>query len=537
MLPKLPWLMLVGGMVFTLGLQLYARNGVFFSGDGGLKALLTQQFATGDWHFALRLSAPDWVVGLWQQGLYPFTPPYVYERAGQHFITFPFPFSALTAPFYRVLGYKGLYVVPLLALWLIWIRFVQIGEQLRWRADVLAISLGVVIFASPLTLYGAMYWEHTLAVCLVFWGMTLVLWPGDTTVSGPQALVAGSLLGLAVWFRSELICLAAIIVGLTFLQWISRRAWLPTLHGKAHLFMAGILVTIAVFFGLNHIIYGHFLGIHALQVVEESSISQQISQAVANYKQLLNALLQYFPFTLWVLAMTVLAGPGEWRESRQQIITTWLILLLFVLAVPLIIPPGAGGKQWGARFYLMIIPMLALIGGIYMNDLLKQRGGWKRYFILGSMAVAFVAGAELNVYHGTMTSYRDSDTNSTSLRYNYAPIAPAIAAINQHSSPYIAMSHQFVAQQLWAATPDKLFFLTESTADVYTLADGLYQQGHEQFLYICYPHRPCPTPAESNPSVSAADTPLQLQFSDIGTFGKYPLYDVTISQLVTAPGT
>ena len=379
-----------------------------------------------------------------------------------------------------------------------------------------------------------MYWEHTLAVSLVFWGMTLVMWPGSATVSASRAFVAGSLVGLSIWFRSEFICLAAIVIGLTLLQWLrlKRRPWFPAIYGRMHWFIGGLLVSIAVFFGLNYIIYGHFLGIHALQVVEESSIGQQLSQALVNYRQLLNALIRYFPLTLWALAMMALGGADGLRRSRQQIIVTWIMLLLFVLAVPLIIPPGAGGKQWGARFYLIVIPMLALVSGIYMNHILADRHGWQRYIALGSLVAVFLAGVYLNVYYGTAASYRDRTTNSVSLRHNYESIAPAVAAIEQHSSSYVAMSHQFVAQQLWATTPEKTFFLTKSTLDVKQLARGLHQQGYENFLYVCYPHRPCNTPEESSErlAVSLSAAPLQLQFSAIGTFGKYPLYDVTISQ-------
>ncbi|MBE9067502.1 hypothetical protein IQ260_12620 [Leptolyngbya cf. ectocarpi LEGE 11479] len=289
------------------------------------------------------------------------------------------------------------------------------------------------------------------------------------------------------------------------------------------------------FFGLNQIIYGHFLGIHALQVVEESSVSQQLSQAVANYRQLLIALIQYFPFTLWALVIAVMVRFSRRRNLRQPTMaptmTTWLTILLFALAVPLIIPPGAGGKQWGARFYLILIPLMALIGGIYLNQMLSQRRRWQHYLVLSGLTLVFLAGAYLNVYNGAVVSYRDRDTNSTSLRHNYQPIATAIAAISEHSSPYIAMSHQFVAQQLWAAMPDKTFFLTESTSDVRQLAEGLYQQGKAQFLYICYPHRPCLTPEESSENlvVISKNTPLQLNFSSIGTVGKYPLYDVMIT--------
>lgn len=531
---KFPWLIIIGGILFTLSLQTYTQGGVFFSGDGGLKALLAQQFAQGDWHFDLRLPAPDWVIELWKQGLYPFTPPYVYKQFHHYFITFPFPFPALTALFYRVLGYRGLYVIPLLALWLIWIRFFQIGQYLRWRADVLAVMLSILIFASPLTLYGAMYWEHTLSVSLAFWGITIVLWPKGNAITHVQALLSGGLIGLAVWFRSEFICLAAIVGGIAFWQCISLKIKLfrlPILHNKGPIFMGGLMFSMLTFFGLNQIIYGHFLGIHALQVVEESSVSQQLSQAVANYRQLLIALVQYFPFTLWALVITVTVRFSGRRNLRQPVMTTWLIVLLFALAVPLIIPPGAGGKQWGARFYLILIPLITLIGGVYLNQMLSQRRSWQHYLVVSGLTIVCLAGAYLNVYNGTVVSYRDRNTNSTSLRHNYQPIAPAISAINRHSSPYIAMSHQFVAQQLWPAMPDKTFFLTESTSDVRQLAEGLYQQGKAEFLYICYPHRPCPTPEEpaENLEVISKNTPLQLKFSSIGTVGKYPLYDVTIT--------
>lgn len=529
---KFSWLVILVGILFTLGLQAYAQGGVFFSGDGGLKALLAQQFAEGNWHFDLRLSAQDWVSDLWKQGLYPFTPPYVYERSDRYFITFPFPFSALTALFYSVLGYRGLYVVPLLALWLIWFRLFQMGQQLQWRADVLAIALGILIFASPLTLYGAMYWEHTLAVGLAFWGVTLFLWPQDDKLSTAQALISGSLIGLAVWFRSEFICLVAIVVGITMWQWVSPKALtlLPRRGDKTHWLIGGLLFSVLAFFGLNQLIYGHFLGIHALQVVEESSVNQQLSQAVVNYQQLLNALVKYFPFTLWTLAVAVLISFKKRQEIGRQGVAAWLILVLFTLAVPLIIPPGAGGKQWGPRFYLILVPLLTLMGGSYINQMLTHVRGWRYYLTLGSLTVVFLTGAHMNVYNGTVTDYRDRI--SVSLSRNYRPIAPAISAINQHSSPYVAMSHQFVAQQLWAATSDKTFFLTESTPAVGQLADGLHQQGYNQFLYVCYPHSPCPTPEEpvENLVVSSKGIPLQLKFSSLGTFGKYPLYDVTISE-------
>ncbi|MEO0488510.1 MAG: dolichol-phosphate mannosyltransferase, partial [Cyanobacteria bacterium J06659_2] len=95
--------------------------------------------------------------------------------------------------------------------------------------------------------------------------------------------------------------------------------------------------------------------------------------------------------------------------------------------------------------------------------------------------------------------------------------------------PYVAMSHQFVAQQFWAALPQKIFFRTDTTEAVKTLAAGMAEQGIDQFLYVCYPHRDCPTPEES---ASALQFDLggqlaQLDFSLLGEFGLYPIYQIT----------
>ncbi|MEO0539784.1 MAG: hypothetical protein AAFZ80_02845 [Cyanobacteria bacterium P01_A01_bin.105] len=166
----LPGLVLALGVLFSLWLQRYSQDGVLFSGDAGLKALLAQQLGTGNFSLDLQLPALPWVADLWQAGLYPFTPPYAYGIEDKYFITFPFTFPAVTAPFYALLGYRGLYVVPLVALWAIWGRFWQICHRQGLPAPVTALALAGLVLASPLLPYGGMYWEHTLAVALAFWG-------------------------------------------------------------------------------------------------------------------------------------------------------------------------------------------------------------------------------------------------------------------------------------------------------------------------------------------------------------------------------
>ena len=378
----LPGAIIFLGILLTLWIQTFTRDGVVFSGDGGLKALLAQQLsrqlAAGDLtlDMALQLPAADWVEAVWQQGLYPFTPPFVYEVGAKHFITFPFTFPLVSAPFYALLGDRGLYVVPLVALWSIWLRFWQIGRRAGWSMVTLCLGLVSLVFASPLTLYGGMYWEHTLAVALAFWGVSILLFAKDgvlangTTASlgfsHSRLLAGGVLVGLAVWFRPEFLCLVAAIALLSIVGWLIPRWQLsPSLSFTQVLILIGSMVgSVGLFFVLNTSIYGHPLGIHAIQIVEESSLSTQIAQAKDGYQQMFGTLWRYFPVVI-VVALAACLSPEFKKKSGQRdpVPARFALALsiLFALSVPLIVPPGAGGKQWGPRFYLILVPLLSFV--------------------------------------------------------------------------------------------------------------------------------------------------------------------------------
>ena len=528
----MPGFVFIAGLGVSLWLQIHTRNGVFYSGDAGLKALLAQQFSAGQWRVALDIPQPTWVLQLWRQGLYPFTPPYTYEQQGNYFITFPFTFPAITAPFHALMGYRGLYVVPLLSLWLTWWRFWQVCRIWQIRSRITAMSLALVIFASPLTLYGAMYWEHTLAVALAFWGLSGLLFhaPSEDSsdrISLNEALVNGVCVGLSVWFRPEFLCLVAILGPLMVLSHLYPKRLPKPLRitvanrltlGVLLAFVGTMLATVLGFFGMNLVLYAHPLGIHSIQVVEESSLGQQISQAWANYRQLGLSLVRYFP--------AVLLGLGLPWLLRGRARTTSLVLLvigvLFAIAVPLIVPPGAGGKQWGPRFYLVLIPMAGLIIAAGVQQLWPVKR--PRLISLIAISLVLTLGFHNNIINGGLRNYRDRQTNSTSLLSNYEPIAPALAALGDYDQPWVAISHQYVAQVLWPSARRKTFFRAETDDALKQLATTLIAQDESSFLYICYPHRPCPVPERRRLKFPHDDGDVIISFRHLGTFGKYPFY-------------
>ena len=571
---RLPWSLLplvifAVGIALTLWMLSLSQNGVLFSGDGGLKALVTQnlaqqlQTASLPLDVSLNLPTADWVKSAWQDGLYPFSPPFVYEVGAQRFITFPFTFPLVSAPFYALLGDRGLYVIPLAALWLTWIRFWQIGRRASWGMTSLCFGLITLIFASPLSLYGGMYWEHTLAVALAFWGVSGLIFPkrkviskGKISLSRAQALSSGILIGLSVWFRPEFLCLVAAVSLLAFIGWVLPKWRLATAFTltKACILVGAMGCTVGIFFALNYAIYGHPLGIHAIQIVEESSPATQLNQAKESYSQLWQLLQQYFPM-VWVVGLAALFSPalqkptvkanllkrnqlqgekGTYFEKlgmRKTVASNLTpgrfaiaLSLLFALGVPLIVPPGAGGKQWGPRFYLILMPLLSLV----LAELLRENvfRSWGRKLLILGATIALVIGINLNTINGAFNIYKDG--SNTSLMANYEPIAPAIKGLQQEPLPWIAMSHEFVAQQLWSALPNKTFFRGETTDQVKQLATALAEQNESEFLYVCYPHRECTVPnTDASEWVLADGKRLNMTFLD--DYGKYPVYKVEIA--------
>ncbi|ESA34928.1 dolichol-phosphate mannosyltransferase [Leptolyngbya sp. Heron Island J] len=527
----LPGLVLIVGIGLSLGLQFYSRDGVFFSGDAGLKALLSQQFSAGKWQTSLDLPQPAWVLTLWRQGLYPFAPPYVYEQQGNYFITFPFIFPAITAPFYRLIGYHGLYVVPLISLWVTWLRLWQVCRVWRIHSAIIALSLGLVILASPLTLYGAIYWEHTLAIALAFWGVSgllIHLLPAGQTdrISLNEALVNGVCVGLAVWLRPELLCLAIILAALVV---ASRIPQIPTRWrvviprgltlGLVVAFTGAMSLTILGLLGMNGVIYGRTLGMYAIE--SSVSIGQRATQIWHNYSYMVVALLRYFP--AWLLALAL----PWWMGGRARAASIVLITVgsLFAIAVPLIAPSSLEDPQWGPRLYLILVPITGLIIAAGLQHLWPIRQ--KRWQTLAAIALVMALGIHINLINGGLKDYYDPQTNSISLSSNRAPVAPAIAALASYNEPWVAMSHQQVAHQLWPSLRFKTFFRTETETAVTQLAAELVNQGESSFLYLCEPDISCLIPNQGilrSNQFGNDNTAMRISFRSLGTFGKYSFY-------------
>ena len=242
------------------------RDGVFYSGDGGLKYLMTAQLARGELYPDLRLQAPARIHDLWAHGLYPFQPPAVSWLEGRAFIQYALFFPLISAPFLSVAGFHGLFVLPLLgglaALALVGRATRSLGARQGWTAA----AVVAVAFGSPLLLYGAMFWEHTLGVALALLGFHLAHAPPTRR----RAAGAGALLGVAAWLRPELLVLAALAAALPWAAAGRPAAGAATggLDVPRWPLAAGVASAVGAFAAWNAWCYGTPVGLHGGSVTE-----------------------------------------------------------------------------------------------------------------------------------------------------------------------------------------------------------------------------------------------------------------------------
>lgn len=506
-----PAAVLAGAVAFTLWLVSHTHAGVFFSGDAGLKYLLAEQAARGRLALGLQLDAPAWIQRLWTEGLYPFHEPFVYVVGREHLLQYPPYFSFLTAPFLRAFGDAGLYVAPVAALWATWVGVLVACRALLLPAALAAAVLFAVAFCTPLTLYAAIYWEHTLGVALATWGVwALVLWGDRPRV----AAAAGVLLGMSAWFRSEslllviaAVALVAILSHLVALERSSRMA-----------FAVGACAAVGALLVVNLVLFGAPLGLHARALTASGPAEWLASVAQESWRVDVVLLISHFPSIIPIAAVAVASARiDEPPRARAQ---KWVLAVCaaFALGLPFILPParlsGYGGKQWGPRFLLAIIPLACVSAAALV------RSAWPRWQrpLRVAVAGASIATAAYGVYLNTIVG-------SALLVADYeARVRPALQLIQARPQVPVAVANQFIAQELVAAMGRNPFVLARDARELGRVARASLDAGAPAFLLLT----DAPVTLEGARPIAPGAVPAFLRTRAVGTFGAYVVHEASV---------
>src|ERR1700722_13734696 len=238
-----------------------AQPGVFFSSDGGIKYLVVKQLTEGHGFKYLYLPQPQWVQQTWANGFFPFRPPFLYSSPNGYLFVFPPAFQIISSFFYAHFGNPGLLVIPILSTLFLWLGFVLLLRRCGVNPSRIAIGLFILVFCSPLTIYGATYWEHMTAILLLFIGLSYLVKP---TFGPIPALVMGLFSGLAAWFRPEAMTMDA-LYGVALVYLLIRERQRTTIW-----FLIGMALGVGSFLLFNKIEFNSFFGMHSRQILRDS---------------------------------------------------------------------------------------------------------------------------------------------------------------------------------------------------------------------------------------------------------------------------
>jgi hypothetical protein len=169
---------------------------------------------------------PD--VGYWAERWDPsgsLHPLYYTSRVGKRWVnvtTLPALYAAY--PLFRVGGYRAALIVPMLgsvaAAFAARALAGRLGASTRtaWHAFWL-VGLG-----SPLAVYALDFWEHSLGVACMAWGVVLLLDAAAGVAPRRSGVLAGAAFGLGATMRTEALAYATVSVGVAALTMVWHRA-------------------------------------------------------------------------------------------------------------------------------------------------------------------------------------------------------------------------------------------------------------------------------------------------------------------------
>jgi hypothetical protein len=501
-------LVLVVALAYLAFLTSSIQSGVFYSADGGVKYMTVKQLSEGHGFKYLYLPQPSWVQSIWQAGYFPLRAPFVYPSSRGYMYVFPPAFQIMNAFLYSRLGYPGLYVLPVLSILLLWGFMVLLLRRLGIAPVRIALALFILAFCSPLTVYGAMYWEHGPATLLLFAGLVMIARPPARLGS---AIALGLVSGLAIWLRPEAIMLNFLFgLAALVLYWRERR-------GVYLGFVGCLLLSVLGFMVFNQVEYGTIMGLHGYQLTDPNDVDDHLGFSKAlinlwknNYKAIHNFAftLLLLPIGYWLLRIwkrgrnrevDAAHGGGTASHGDLRVVLLVTIVLVFSLVTPLFLP-NDGGRQWGERYFLPLIPIVIVL--LFLID--QQWGILSRRFpipVWMTGCIFLIAG--YSFYHNVFVGgVRD-------MGWAYrGRVEPTMERFEKKDGNVVVVSDPYMVYELGYLFDKDYFFVASGDDSLRRLLPLLKASGVRKYTYIFNPRDPATQPESLRDSTTLRLWPL-----------------------------
>ena len=464
--------------VAYLALVAVRPQGLFWSLDEGGKLLYIQNVLNSG-----SATAPLIYPGRALDPNLEYLPLFFYARQGSDIYSWwPVGFPLLTLPFFRFMGWVGLYILPAIAgatacalSALIAVRLApSFFAAARTRQIVLLGTAALIGLATPMLFYSTMFWEHTLSVALLLLGLWLALRSGQDNC-GWCALGAGAAVSMAGFLRTEQLfaglgILAVLILwrwrwgllmGIAFVfvtaawmgfnyammgSWLSRQwgsntteltnALFPGLAEAGPLYIPYLLFNapkiIAYDLGTSLLVVGTLLVVACLILPAFRRLWPLLAACYAGLA-IVCAIVLFQPEGYRSVHGVVLIAPQIvcfiwlYRTLRRKGAELWPVAMLSAAALAILLAfvarswLAAGGQQWGARYLLVLYPLLTIAAIVGLFSLVRSAHSSTVRLLFVGAAVLTLVGAgfqlrgqqavwrTLQYYRLTQTALHETD--------------------------------------------------------------------------------------------------------------------------------
>ena len=374
-------------------------------------------------------------------------PLFFYGRIGHQIYTWwPVGFPLLTLPFYKILGWAGMFLLPALAGAITVYFSAKIAETLSGSKTTSRAVALITAFATPVAFYSMTFWEHTLSVAGVVVTLYLILLSKERNSAFPM-LIGGISGSLAIFFRQEagLIILGTGIAVLlinwrraipyaiggvvTASTWVLVNLWLtgypispsinsvqsissftaltslgvrfipytlfnsPTIGafdlGDTLLIFVTALAVLAFLFGM----YRRTFWLSLCLTIGVTIICAYVLLQPSLYRSV-HGFILICPF---VLLSSLVYRSQAWRANREFRIVIGIGLIVYIIGYILRAWASAGGLQWGPRYLLALYPIMVIAAVLGIQDVVSRLTARQRAVILASAGLAVLVGIGFEV--------------------------------------------------------------------------------------------------------------------------------------------
>jgi hypothetical protein len=246
-------------------------------------------------------------------------------------------------------------------------------------------------------------------------------------------------------------------------------------------FLAGLALPVLAFFAFNMVEYGSILGIHGRQVFTDNNPDTRMTlhHGLENLWWNNYISTSHFVFTLLLIPVIIRVLVTRDNTDLRPVLLAGIVVL-FSLVTPWLLP-NAGIVQWGARYFLAIIPVTLV--ALFLAE--RQWNLLEGNHIPPWLSCLIILGVGYCFYRNTHGGgYKE-------VRWRYSQrLTKVYRMIDSQPGNVVILSHYWMINDFAYLFDKEYFFAASNNDSLSRLLPLLKKNGVRQYIFVFDPRVP-----------------------------------------------